>query len=415
MPELKAEGGVLDNWLVQRNVGYSLPGSNVHVKFNHMEEYVTFIDNEIQFWSQLGSNNEIYKRYLDIRQQLSLALNTQQHQSNAEGNLNNASNLFRPNTWPCILSGIPESQRCVELHKQNPSLAQPYFDHFKNRNFAVPTNPLTASYMTGLIDLLITQNAKTILRQATDSEATALVALRNSYIADQEKLRRELDEIRSEHKNRLDNFNSQFTSIQDDASTWQAEIDKWHQQAQKQYQEFLSKGREQLEHVKALFTEHMRFNGPATYWEEMQQFYEKRGRIWMVTASVLTVACVIFLTVLLYNILSWLFSVNSTNLMETIKGTVILGLIVSALAYLIRLFVRLGISAYHLSRDAKERRQLTSVYPALMNEKSMDETDRGIVLQALFSRADTGLLKGDASPAMPDATSLLSTMRNLTK
>lgn len=35
---------------------------------------------------------------------------------------------------------------------------------------------------------------------------------------------------------------------------------------------------------------------------------------------------------------------------------------------------------------------------------SVAEKDREIVLQSLFSRADTGLLKGDSSPSFPDGS-----------
>ncbi len=39
---------------------------------------------------------------------------------------------------------------------------------------------------------------------------------------------------------------------------------------------------------------------------------------------------------------------------------------------------------------------------ALLNDKGIAEAERSIVLQSLFSRADTGLLKGDSSPTLPD-------------
>jgi len=58
-------------------------------------------------------------------------------------------------------------------------------------------------------------------------------------------------------------------------------------------------------------------------------------------------------------------------------------------------------SSYHLQRDAEEREQLAYVYLAITHEqKEIDAESRKIVLQALFSRADTGLLK-DSSPTMP--------------
>ena len=39
---------------------------------------------------------------------------------------------------------------------------------------------------------------------------------------------------------------------------------------------------------------------------------------------------------------------------------------------------------------------------ALIKNESIDIEDRQIVLQALFSRAETGLLKDDGSPTMPN-------------
>lgn len=57
--------------------------------------------------------------------------------------------------------------------------------------------------------------------------------------------------------------------------------------------------------------------------------------------------------------------------------------------------------AYHLARDAYERYQLTHVYLSLLDVKAVNDNERSIVLQSIFSRADTGLLKGDSSPAFP--------------
>jgi len=84
------------------------------------------------------------------------------------------------------------------------------------------------------------------------------------------------------------------------------------------------------------------------------------------------------------------------------KATIVFALIASILVYFIRLFVKLATSAYHLSRDAYERYQLTYVYLSLLNEKAVKEEERNIVLQSIFSRADTGLLKGDSTPAFPE-------------
>ena len=63
--------------------------------------------------------------------------------------------------------------------------------------------------------------------------------------------------------------------------------------------------------------------------------------------------------------------------------------------------MKLATSSYHLARGARERYQLTYIFLALIKENAMEQKDREIVLTALFSRSDTGLLKHDASPSFP--------------
>jgi hypothetical protein len=70
-------------------------------------------------------------------------------------------------------------------------------------------------------------------------------------------------------------------------------------------------------------------------------------------------------------------------------------------AYIIRVFSKLTFSSFHLARDAEEREQLTHVYLALKAKHELNIEHESILLQALFSRTDTGMLGGDHSPTMP--------------
>ena len=67
---------------------------------------------------------------------------------------------------------------------------------------------------------------------------------------------------------------------------------------------------------------------------------------------------------------------------------------------MLRLFVKMTMSSFHLSRDAKERNNLTYFYLALIENKAVSKKERALILNSLFSRLDTGLLKGDSSPTM---------------
>jgi hypothetical protein len=58
----------------------------------------------------------------------------------------------------------------------------------------------------------------------------------------------------------------------------------------------------------------------------------------------------------------------------------------------------------HLARDSEERYTLTYFYLSLLKDSNVDEKDRQLIIQSLFSRAETGLLKDDSSPTMPSET-----------
>jgi hypothetical protein len=82
------------------------------------------------------------------------------------------------------------------------------------------------------------------------------------------------------------------------------------------------------------------------------------------------------------------------------RASIILALIASIGVYVISLFVKLITRSYHLSRDANERYHLTHVYLPLLKDKMVSDADRSIVLQSIFSRADTGLLNTELSLEM---------------
>jgi hypothetical protein len=85
----------------------------------------------------------------------------------------------------------------------------------------------------------------------------------------------------------------------------------------------------------------------------------------------------------------------------SIRSTLLITAGVSVLVYLLRIFVKLALSSFHLSKDAAERVTLTYLFLSLTKDSTISDAERSIVFQALFSRSDTGLLKGDSSPSYP--------------
>jgi hypothetical protein len=72
------------------------------------------------------------------------------------------------------------------------------------------------------------------------------------------------------------------------------------------------------------------------------------------------------------------------------------------MAFAIRAVTKVMFSSFHLARDCEERHTLTYFYLSLLKESTVDKEDKKLIMQALFSRAETGLLKDDSSPTMPN-------------
>jgi hypothetical protein len=99
------------------------------------------------------------------------------------------------------------------------------------------------------------------------------------------------------------------------------------------------------------------------------------------------------------------FTVSETGIFkfnpQSIRAIFIYATIISFGTYFVRLLAKMMMSSFHLDRDAKEREQLTLVYLALSRDNKVPERDMEIILQSIFSRADTGLLGNESAPTMP--------------
>lgn len=160
----------------------------------------------------------------------------------------------------------------------------------------------------------------------------------------------------------------------------------------------ISDFRAEAANIKRTYIDFMRLKGPAEYWDRRARKCKTQGRRW---ASLL--GGTIFVAILIFtNLMSdWLHAYNTELKLNTLEGAAIFASLISVLAFAIRTLSKLTFSAFHLQRDAEEREQLTHLYLALSNDNKVDADSRNIVLQALFSRSDSGLLAGDHTPVMP--------------
>lgn len=172
--------------------------------------------------------------------------------------------------------------------------------------------------------------------------------------------------------------------------------------------EIASAKKNSIKELEELYEEKLRFSSSATYWGNLKKTYYHQALIWFSFAIILAFIVVVFGIHMLGNFNEYIPSVE--DYYGVIKSTIIFSVVISFVYYAIHHSFKIALSSLHLHRDAYEREQLTHLYLSLKNEKAVEEADRIIILQSLFSRADTGLIKGDSSPSIPNAiTNAIST------
>ena len=168
---------------------------------------------------------------------------------------------------------------------------------------------------------------------------------------------------------------------------------------------FKQKYQERIKVLEETFSKKVQLEEPAKCWDKLAKSYRNRGWLLLLLAFALGIVAIDELFgLLLENEHLKLFNAVKFDF-STIRASLILIAGTSIIGYLLHLFTRLAISSFHLARDYRERFQLTCVYLSLLKYGDIknDENTRQIVLQSIFSRSDTGLLKGDHALTMPVA------------
>lgn len=169
---------------------------------------------------------------------------------------------------------------------------------------------------------------------------------------------------------------------------------------------------ERHKELEQLYVEKLRLEKPAIYWEERAKRLKSQGIVWAVLLALVLVLGLGYFTFLFTH---WLVGQEIALSLHSLQGAVLLAVIISTFIFSIRVLSRLVFSSFHLQRDAEERQQLAYVYLALSNETNVDEESRKIVLQALFSRAETGLLASESGPTMPGIDGVTGLMSKVSK
>jgi hypothetical protein len=237
--------------------------------------------------------------------------------------------------------------------------------------------------------------------------------------------RQSFHSIRSDLLEQKDGLVAELSDLRGDWTAWkdakQKEITDWQAERvnhsdnlalfmSNSFHERMAQWNKAFQDLQDTYQEKLRLDSPASYWADAATKFRDQGLYWTAALVIIALGTIVFLSLFF---ISWLTGQQLPIQLSTLEGVIIFASILSIVAVLLKVFGRLIFSSFHLQRDAEEREQLTHLYLALTNVSTVDEDTRKIVLQALFSRSETGLLSNESGPTMPG--NVLETILQATK
>lgn len=373
------------------------------------KQYFEYLNQEISFWQENDSKKVLepfsyQSRLVNARTNFNNALNAYKAAGIAQGNqsMTNSINAINPGA----LYSKTQLTKAVLGYK---SMKPEFLFGLKvglqgNSNTSPGTGALNLEGFFAGLSYRGLLREKIKLTRKNISDISENVATANENYA----------QLNLQYTNAFTEQESRIKSIHSQTETKLRELDK---EAEKQlidikmhFAELETKYSDNFTALEKNYSEHLKLEEPAKYWKEMDAECTKKGRIWLGVSIVwaqLIIGALIVTLAMIPNIFS-----EQSHWMDVIKNSAIITVVTSIAVYLLRVLIKLSMSSFHLSRDAKERNKLSYFYLALIHESAVTDKERAIVLNALFSRSDTGLLKGDATPAMSNnVAELVDTLR----
>lgn len=362
--------------------------AEIHSGLSNSKGNIAHFANAAVYLNQIKKNLQNFENNFDTWDESTLQAHINQHITNNPANL----------TQHWIWSGHPFCKEWLNIYeKYGFQVAHTFIEAFiGNHQLSGLNNVSLANLKGAVLAYEFELQDESTLTKRRKSEKASISQVRNSMIDAKNQLFNDVHEFQDEYE-------SWKVVTQRDASrlyTISKNLgERLSRQQRNRHDSQMREWQENIEHLENTYQEKLRLEKPAEYWNKKACSYFKQGVAWSILLGVFLLSG---LAGFGYFLFSWLEGLQLKVQLDSLQGAALFITILSIYAFSIKALSRMVFSSFHLQRDAEEREQLTHVYLALTHEKDeLDVEARNIILQSLFSRADTGLLSGDSGPTMP--------------
>nr|WP_321222958.1 DUF6161 domain-containing protein [uncultured Psychroserpens sp.] len=391
---------------VQINLNYIHLNLNFEFKgFGHAHK---FINQQFKGWEKLTKNhqglpNELLKsikHFEYIESQLINFIDNYKSQGNEislNSFFNSTKNQIESSTGTNFTYDSPEVEFLIDVHiKHKKSFASAFCYVTGNLNQNINNIDNFTGY---LLAYEFTLKDSTSITERINKEKSSLASLRTKFENSLPELESELVQHLKEGNQKYEEYSQAIDNFREDKEKTYSD---WFINTKGGFEDFSTKSDKRLEELENTYQEKLKLEEPAKYWSDRAKKLKKQGWIALGVLIALILIVVFSLGKLLWATPEQIYeSFFNGDKSAAIRWSIIYITFISFMAFALKAVTKVMFSSFHLARDCEERHTLTYFYLSLLKDSAVDKEDKKLIMQALFSRAETGLLKDDSSPTMP--------------
>ncbi|WP_269795691.1 DUF6161 domain-containing protein [Streptococcus sp. SM3] len=286
----------------------------------------------------------------------------------------------------------------IEQSKNNLDEAIRNFIYLSKKNDAIGNYFSSSSQEMSYPALyLLRKNLSNIKDNISDFETSIVVPLDNKLKEISEDSDEQFREITSFIEDKHNKIQEQYDKKVSELAAFKKSLDNW------QNEKFVK-----IKVLEDTYENKLALEAPENLWNNRAEEHEKQARNWAIFLVFTIVALIFTLGKLVLVIHD--YSLNTIkNEIPFISESFILISVISFFIYIIRILIKIVLSNQHLATEYKQKAALTRFYQSLTKAGTdISKEERLIIINSLFSKVETGLVKTDTSNDSDTILAILS-------
>ena len=257
------------------------------------------------------------------------------------------------------------------------------------------SNPYEYKFYPALY--LLRKNFSNIKENVSDFETNIVAPLASKLKDISDDSDKQYREITSFTENKHNEIQEQFDEKVSELAAFKKSLDNW------QNEKFVK-----IKVLEDTYENKLSLEAPEKLWNNRAEEHIKQARNWAIFLVFTIVALISALGKLVLVIHD--YSLNTIkNEIPFISESFILISVISFFIYIIRILIKIVLSNHHLATEYKQKAALTRFYQSLTKAGTdISKEERLIIINSLFSKVETGLVKTDTSNDSDTILAILS-------